>query len=64
MKISIILPVYNVENYIEDCLKSIMDQTFSDFECLIVDDCGEDSSIDVARSIISEYTGNASFEII
>lgn len=64
MKISIILPVYNVEKYIGECLKSIMNQSYSDFECLIVDDCGEDNSIGVARSLIAEYTGKASFEII
>lgn len=64
MNISIILPVYNVENYIGDCLRSIMNQTYSDFECLIVDDCGSDNSIGIARSLIAEYKGTASFVII
>ena len=41
-----------------------MNHSYSDFECLIVDDCGEDNSIGVERSLIAEYTGKASFEII
>lgn len=64
MKISIIIPVYNVEKYIVECLRSIMDQTYSDFECLIIDDCGSDKSIEIAKSAISEYTGKGTFEII
>lgn len=64
MKISIIIPVYNVEAYIEECLKSIMNQSFSDYECFIVDDCGKDNSMEVAKSTVSEYTGPAKFEII
>ncbi|EHU4914931.1 glycosyltransferase family 2 protein [Vibrio vulnificus] len=45
MKISIIIPVYNVEDYIEECLTSIKNQSYQDFEVVIVDDCGQDSSI-------------------
>lgn len=54
MKFSIIVPVYNVEKYIRQCLDSIKNQTFIDFEALIVDDCGTDSSIDIAK----EYAVN------
>ena len=43
-KISIIVPVYNAENYIHRCMKSILSQTFTDFECILVDDCSSDSS--------------------
>lgn len=62
--VSIIVPVYAVEKYIEDCLRSIMAQSYTDFECLIVDDCGKDNSIDIVQSILLEYDGNASFRII
>lgn len=62
--ISIILPVYNVEPYIEQCLESILSQTYTNFECLIVDDCGTDNSIDIAKSIISQYKGNIEFKFL
>lgn len=42
--ISIIVPVYNVENYLEKCVTSILRQTFSDFELILVDDGSTDSS--------------------
>lgn len=42
--ISIILPVYNGEKYIDDCLTSIIDQTFSDFEVICIDDGSTDKS--------------------
>lgn len=52
MKISVIVPVYNVEKYIEKCISSIKMQTFTDFECLIVDDGSKDNSIEIARQLI------------
>lgn len=42
--ISIIVPIYNVENYIHYCLKSILNQTFSNYECLLIDDGSTDLS--------------------
>jgi len=44
MKLSIIVPVYNVEPYIEQCLASIYSQTFIDFECIMIDDGSTDKS--------------------
>lgn len=41
---SIIMPVYSVEKYIEDCVKSITNQDFADFELILVDDCTPDNS--------------------
>ena len=46
---SIIVPVYNVEKEIRECLDSFKNQTFGDFEVLLVDDRGTDSSIDIVR---------------
>ena len=43
-KISIIVPIYNVERYIRECLDSIIRQTFSDWECLLIDDGSPDNS--------------------
>lgn len=42
-KISIIVPIYNVEKYIEKCIQSILNQTFSDFELILVNDGSTDS---------------------
>ncbi len=43
-RISVIMPVYNVENYIDEAVQSILSQTFSDFELLIFDDLSSDST--------------------
>lgn len=50
-KFSIIIPVYNVETYLTRCIDSILSQTFSDFECILVDDGSTDSS----GAICDEY---------
>ncbi len=47
--ISIIIPVYNVEQYIARCLDSCINQTLRDIEIIIVDDCGSDDSIAIAQ---------------
>lgn len=53
-KISVILPVYNVEKYIDACLKSIKNQSFADFEVIAVDDCGQDNSISIYESYMKD----------
>ena len=47
--VSVIIPVYNVEAYIEKCVESLLDQTYTNFEALIVDDGSPDSSILLAK---------------
>lgn len=47
---SIIIPVFNVEKYIARCLESCIKQTFKDIEIIIVDDCGQDQSMQIARN--------------
>lgn len=54
MLVSIIIPVYNVESYIAECLRSVMRQTYRDIEVLLVDDCGSDLSIDIVHSLIGQ----------
>lgn len=46
---SIILPTYKVQKYIERCLESCINQTFSNIEIIVVDDCGGDQSINIAK---------------
>lgn len=43
--ISIIIPVYNVENYLKECLDSVANQTYTDFEAILVDDGSTDNSV-------------------
>lgn len=47
--ISVIIPIYNVEKYLPTCLHSVVNQTHSNIEILLVDDCGADASMDIAR---------------
>ena len=49
--VSIIVPVYNVSNYIEQCLNSLTNQTLKEIEIIVVDDCGTDDSIDKAEKL-------------
>ena len=44
MRYSIVMPVYNVQNYLKDSVADIKNQSFSDFELILVDDCATDSS--------------------
>ena len=47
--ISIIVPVYNVESYLKECLESIRQQTFTDFEVILVNDGSTDSSKEICE---------------
>lgn len=51
-KISIIIPVYNVKDYIVACVNSIISQTYQNYELILVDDCSTDESINFLRSNI------------
>ncbi|MCQ4088801.1 glycosyltransferase family 2 protein [Saccharibacillus sp. JS10] len=54
-KVSIVMPVYNREKYIEAAIKSILVQTFQDFELLIVDDCSIDSTVEIVEGFTKLY---------
>ena len=54
-KVSVIVPVYGVEKYIERCARSLFEQTLDDMEFIFVDDCTPDRSIEKLKSIIEEY---------
>lgn len=59
--ISVIIPVYNVAPFVENCLKSVVNQNFENLEIIIVDDCGSDESMDIVRQFTSSHTGNFIF---
>lgn len=66
-RVSIIIPVYNVEPYIEECLHSVYEQTTdTEIECLIVDDKGNDNSIHIAETFVATHNDKAKtkFKII
>ena len=51
VNVSVIIPVYNVEQYLRQCLDSVINQTYKDIEIIIVNDCSPDNSL----QIIEEY---------
>lgn len=55
MLISIIIPVYRSQEYIEKCVRSVFNQTYKDLEIIIVDDCGKNDSIDIVRRVLLEF---------
>ena len=54
-KISIIIPAYNVEEYLEKCLESIISQNFDKVEIIIVDDGSTDKSLQIAKEYQKKY---------
>ena len=52
--ISIIVPIYNVEQYLRKCLDSIKNQTFEDFEVVLVDDGSPDNSASICEEYVSK----------
>lgn len=53
IKVSVIVPIYQVEDYLSRCLDSIMNQTFTDFECILVNDGSKDRSKEIAERYVS-----------
>lgn len=62
--VSIIIPVYNVSDYIERCLKSVITQTYRHIECVIVDDGSPDDSMDKCYSLLNQYDGPIIFSVV
>lgn len=57
MKVSVIIPMYNAEKYFGVCLESLLIQTFTDFEVIVVDDCSTDNSLAIAESYLEKFGG-------
>lgn len=53
-KVSVIIPVYNVEKYLERCIKSLQNQTLKDIEIILVDDSSTDASLEICHSLAKE----------
>lgn len=57
MRFSIIIPVYNVEAYIRKCMETVMNQTFRDYEVIVVDDESPDNSMAIVEEFAQAYPG-------
>lgn len=60
MKISVIVPIYNAEKYLEKCIESIITQTYKNVELILVNDGSTDNS----EKIISEYIGSKKIDVV
>lgn len=54
VKVSIIMPLYNAAKYLEECLQSVLGQTFSDFELICINDASTDATLEILRSFQKE----------
>ena len=63
MKYSVIIPVYNVEKYIDRCLKSIISQNYDDLEIIVIDNGSTDSSGSICDTYASEYSNISVYHI-
>lgn len=56
--VSVIIPMYNAEKYIEQCLQSLLSQTLKNFEVIVVDDCSTDKSFAIVEKLSKNFIGN------
>ena len=54
-KVSIIIPVYGVEKYLEECLDSVINQTLKEIEIICVDDNSTDNTVSIIKKYASQY---------
>ena len=64
MKVSIVVPVYNVAAYVVRCINSVIAQTYKNIECILVDDCGKDNSVQIIENFLMDYDGPIEIKLI
>lgn len=53
--VTVIVAMFNAQDFIADCLTSLLNQTFQDFEIIVADDCSTDSSLAVVQNFLPEF---------
>lgn len=64
LTVSVILPVFNVEAYIQCCVQSIFDQDYPNIELIAVDDCGTDNSIKIVEEMFSSHPSHVDCKLL
>ena len=53
--ISVVIPCYNQAQYLDECLQSVLDQTYQDWECIIVNDGSPDHTEEIAKNCAKKH---------
>lgn len=56
--VSIVIPLFNKEKYVLECLRSVSAQSYRNWECIIIDDGSTDGSVQIVRDYVNEFPGN------
>ena len=52
--VSIVVPVYNAEKFLKDTIQTVLEQTYPNWELLLVDDCSNDNSVDIIKEYVKD----------
>jgi glycosyltransferase involved in cell wall biosynthesis len=61
IKLSIIVPLYNTQEYIEECILSIIDNGIEDYEIIVIDDCSTDQGPKIVKDMVNKFPGIITF---
>lgn len=61
IKISVIVPIYNVSKFIERCIRSLFEQTLQDIEYIFVNDCTPDNSMQILANVLEDYPNRKAY---
>ena len=65
VRISVVMPTYNTAiDVLREAVDSILKQTFQDFECIFVDDCGNDRSMEILEKLIKASPNRMKYKVI